>query len=355
MPRRHSPKPWLHERSGYFCTSINRQRVYLDKDYQLACRKLRQLRAEQKRGEAGARDWLDAPFADLADEFLDDLKARRKPETHKSYRYRLLRALKILGAQIRVGELRKLHLAKIEQQLKRKYSPTTLKDTIAAVQSVFSWAVRHDVLTDNPLAAYVKPRARMRTRVIEPAEFQALLRKSDPAFRRVLISLRLTGCRPGELRQLKWEWVDLDHGLWILPDHKTITTQRQPKPRVIPLPDSIWKLCRRLANTSYRSGQVVFRNLHGKPYTKDCLCRKLARVRTRAGLDTKAGERLVLYSARHTFATETAGAISDIELAELLGQTDTRTTRRYLHFNVARLREIQRRAQAGRPQVPESA
>ena len=307
MSRRHQQKPWLHEASGYFCTSVNRRRVYLDKDYQVACRKLRELRAEQKRG-AVARDWLDAPFADLADEFLDDLKARRKPETHQSYRYRLLRALKVLGGQVRVGEMRKLHLAKVEQQLKSQYSPTTLKDTIAAVQAVFSWAVRHDVLADNPLAGYVKPRARMRTRVIEPAEFQALLRNSDPAFRRVLISLRQTGCRPGEIRKLKWEWVDLEQGMWILPDHKTITTQRQPKPRVIPLPDPVWKLCRLLARASHQASDRVFRNVHGKPYSKDCLCRKLARVRKRCGLGLKAGERLVLYSARHTFATETSGA-----------------------------------------------
>jgi site-specific recombinase XerD len=81
----------------------------------------------------------------------------------------------------------------------------------------------------------------------------------------------------------------------------------------------------------------------------------MARVRLRSGLKAKTGEQLVLYSARHTFATETSGAISDIELAELLGQTDTRTTRRYVHFNVARLREIQRRAQAGRLRVPENA
>jgi integrase len=354
MSRSSRQKPWLHQASGYFCTSVNRRRVYLDKDYQLACRKLRELRAEQQRG-AAARDWLDAPFADLADEFLDDLKARRRPTTHESYRHRLLRALKVLGTHIRVGQLRKLHLAKIEQHMSDNYSPTTIKDTIAAVQAVFSWAVRLDVLAENPLAGYVKPRARMRTRVIEPAEFRALLRHSDPAFRRLLVAIRFTGCRPVEIRNLRWEWVDLEQGVWILPDHKTITTQQHPKPRVIPLPDSVWKMCRLIARRGYQPGDRVFLNAHDKPYSKDCLCRKLARVRLRSGVGPKAGERLVLYSARHTYATETSGAISDIELAELLGQTDTRTTRRYVHFNVARLREIQRRAQAGRMRVPENA
>lgn len=74
-----------------------------------------------------------------------------------------------------------------------------------------------------------------------PDEFQALLREADVNLRRVLISLRLTGCWPGEARKLIWEWVDLDRALWILPDHKTVTQQRESRPRVVPLPVPILK------------------------------------------------------------------------------------------------------------------
>ena len=49
MPRQRPVKPWLHDASGYWCTSVNRKRIYLDKDYQAALRKLRQLRADEKR------------------------------------------------------------------------------------------------------------------------------------------------------------------------------------------------------------------------------------------------------------------------------------------------------------------
>jgi len=43
MARRSTGKPWLHEKSGYWGTSVDRKRVYLDKDYRVANRKLRQL------------------------------------------------------------------------------------------------------------------------------------------------------------------------------------------------------------------------------------------------------------------------------------------------------------------------
>ena len=88
-------KPWLHGASGYWCTSVNRRRIYLDKDYQAAARKLRQLCAEEKRQDQAGTNWSEVPLADLVDEFLDDIKARKKPVTHQSYRYRLLRALRV--------------------------------------------------------------------------------------------------------------------------------------------------------------------------------------------------------------------------------------------------------------------
>ena len=73
------------------------------------------------------------------------------------------------------------------------------------------------------------------------------------------------------------------------------------------------------------------------------------RLRKRAGIEAKAGEQVVLYSNRHTYGTEKSARVSSIELAELMGHTDVRTTQRYTHFNTERLHEIQRRAQGGWP------
>ena len=67
------------------------------------------------------------------------------------------------------------------------------------------------------------------------------------------------------------------------------------------------------------------------------------RIRRRAGIQVKAGEQLVMYSNRHTYATEAVGKISDTELAELLGHTDLSMLSRYVHLNVNRLREAQHR------------
>ena len=47
--------------------------------------------SQQKRQRAGGNDWLDAPFSELADLYLADTKARKKPATFVSRRYGLLR------------------------------------------------------------------------------------------------------------------------------------------------------------------------------------------------------------------------------------------------------------------------
>lgn len=348
MSRRRSAKPWLHKASGFWCATISGKREYLDRDYKVACRKLNELRAAEKRVETGAHEWLDAPFVTLADEYLSDVEKRRMPNTYRANRYRLLRALKIIGTKTRVADVRKIHLARIEQTLNKSHSPTTIADTITAVQSVFNWAVKHDLLDINPLVGYDKPSRRSRNRIITPEEFQSLLRHCDANFRRFLISARLTGCRPGELRSLRWDWVDLEQGFWVFAEHKTITTQRKPQPRIIPLPDPVWNLCYWLRTRRAGDSSHVFLNRHGKPYTKDSIVTKMARIRERAGIEKKANENLVLYSTRHTFATETVGKVSDYELATLMGHTDTQMIKRYVHLNADRLRDIQRRTQANR-------
>jgi integrase len=339
-------KPWFHAPSGFWCAQIAGKRHYLDRDPVAAKRKLNRLLAEQRSGTAGTRDWLDAAFSDLADAFLDDVKARRAAATYGNYHDMLEMAMTQLAPALAVATVRKHHLAQIEQALRKEnYSTTTIFKVLHSVQRVFSWAVESDLLDFNPLLGYQKPRPRNRTRVIRPEEFQAMLRALDPPFRRVLLALRLTGARPGEVRALDWDNVDLPAGVWVLPEHKTVTRQRHPRPRVIALPEPILKLMHWLARQPHRTQDAVFKNSQGNRWTAEALHSQMTRLRKNAGLETKAGEAIVLYSNRHTYGSEVVGKVSDIELAELMGHTNTSTTRRYVHLNLQRLREIQQRAQ----------
>jgi integrase len=347
MARKASDKPWLHNASGWWCATLNGKRKKLDKEFVAACRKLKALRVQAKKGLIGNRDWWDAPFSELADEYLDFIKAKKKLATYDNFRYAILRSLKIIGTGVRVCQLRWEHLEKIDIALHAEgFSPTTIKNTITTIQGVLSWAVKSRRIDVHPLPAYDKPAARSRERVITREEFAALLKHADRNFRRFLLALLSTGCRPGEVRTLLWGWVDIEKELWIIPEHKTITRQRNPRPRTIPVPPRILRMCRRLALKPHKPGDHVFLNKHGKPYTKDCLARKMARLRDRAGIEEKGGEKIVPHSGRHTFITSHIGQVSDIELADVTGHSDPRMLKRYYHSSPERLRDIGRRLRA---------
>jgi integrase len=337
-------KPWFHASSGFWCAQINGERHYLDRNPAIAEKKLNKLLQDLKRGDDPHREWFGAHFSDLADEFLDDVKARRHPDTYRSYREMLELAQLHMGIRLRVSEVRKFHLRKVEQALVG-YSSTTVFKALQAVQRVFAWAVENALVESSPVAGYKKPRPRERSRVIIPIEFRAMLRGSSSPFRRFLLTLRLTGTRPGELRALQWLNVLLEDGVLILYHHKALTRMKQPRPRIIPLPPPIEKLIRWLARRPHVDTDHVFLNTDGNPWTRTALHSQMRRLRERVGLPSRGGENIVLYSNRHTFGTDTVGKVSDIELAELMGHTNTTTTRRYVHLNLQRLREIRKRAQ----------
>jgi integrase len=287
------------------------------------------------------------------------LEAKRaKPAVYRDYRYRLVRALKILGTDLRVGAVNRDHLETVKNEMaagtyrepKEPYAWSTIRDSLAAVQTVFRWALMSERVAHDPLKGYEKPSGGQRYRVVTRKEFQALLRASacNRPFQRVLLVLRKTGCRPGELRRLTWDMVDLEQGLWVMPEHKTVKRVKGRPPRMIALPDPILRMCIRLKERSNGVEPHVFLNAWGRPYTKDRLVKCMDRVRKRAGIEVRAGEQIVLYSQRHTYITEGYGKVGDIALAELAGHTDVQTTRRYSHLDVARLHRYQRAVQRAR-------
>jgi len=367
MSRPIPDKPWFHKASGFWCAQIDGKRIYLSRNERSAQAKLNRKLAQQRSGEVD-RDWLEAPFLELVQEFLDDVKNRKSDDAYKTYLYCTNEALKILK-KIPVGDLRKIHLVKIEQALRgkmvqpqprkprydkagneipdtrkpRPYSPTTITKVIYSVQRVLNWAVEHELIDRSPIGKYRRPRERSRSRVITADEFARMVAVAKPVFVDVLHVMRATGCRPKEVRTLTWSMVDLDSGLWIIPVHKSTETAEEPRPRVIPLDSMILAICQRLSAAPHTPDDFVFLNTEGRPWTKGALVQQMDGVRHRAGIEIKAGERVVLYSNRHTFGTESVGKISDIELAELMGHSTTRTTKKYVHMNTDRLKDIRRR------------
>jgi integrase len=115
----------------------------------------------------------------------------------------------------------------------------TIKRVVAVVKRPFNWAVKMQELRYNPLAG-VTHAAGERRRPMTDAEFRTLQCNTTAVFRRVLVFLRLTGARPGELAMAQWSDLDLERGVLTLRRHKTVKKTRRP--RIVPLTPALVKL-----------------------------------------------------------------------------------------------------------------
>ena len=75
-----------------------------------------------------------------------------------------------------------------------------------------------------------------------------------------------------------------------------------------------------------------FLNEDGHPWTYNALRCRMRRLRERAGIaPDDNGETIVLYTNRHSYGTSASGKVTEHSLADLMGHTTTRTTRKYVH------------------------
>ncbi len=107
----------------------------------------------------------------------------------------------------------------------------TKRNVIRTVQRVFNWAVDDERLDKNPFRRVDWPAGESRRSMTEDEFRQCLRRATDALFRRVLIFLGETGCRPSELADLTWGMVRWQESIAVIPHHKT--EKKTGKPRII--------------------------------------------------------------------------------------------------------------------------
>lgn len=209
-------------------------------------------------------------------------------------------------------------------------SDWTRKRVIGTVQTCFTWAAKLGLIDRNPFWG-VSNRCGKRGRPLTDGEFHALLSLTSPLFRRVLTFLRYTGARPGEMAVARWTDLKIDHekgmGWIVLQEHKSIRTQRDPKPRIIALHPVIVRLLIWLRRKA--TAESIFVNARGNSWQRSALSLRICRIRKKAKLPKDAK----LYGTRHLFATAAIMNGVDLKtLSELLGHSTTRMSEHYLHL-----------------------
>ncbi len=182
---------------------------------------------------------------------------------------------------------------------------------LAVIKQILKWATSRKLLTTNPLDGHALPPMKARRRILTVKEHNQLCRASGRKFKPLLRFAWMVGCRPGELRGLRWSQVDDNISRAVMLQHKSDKTG---KPRVIYFPERAQKLLREYKKASIDrraklgvGADFVFINHRRKPWTKNAVVSRMQAIRKVTGLDC------VAYNYRHTWITR--ALLSGVDIA----------------------------------------
>ena len=260
----------------------------------------------------------------------EEIEPKRKPATAALYRkYFRLHILPAIGRR-RARDLTHGDVAKLHRTI-GAHAPVTANRVTSLLGSLFTWAGRAGEVPrgTNPARDIAHFREQPRERFLSSEELARLgeaMREAEGSFSASPIAalrlLLLTGCRVGEILTLKWDHVDFERGLLLLPDSKTgrkTITLNAPALAV-------------LAGLPHVGPFVILGDDPERPRAD--LNRPWRAVAKRAGLD---GVRL--HDLRHSFASVGAGLGLGLPIVgKLLGHSVPSTTARYAHLDSDPLR-----------------
>lgn len=253
--------------------------------------------------------------AQACDVLLEHARLHASKGTYDFYKFFLQSFCDECGT-LKVMSLKPLHVTRWMDG--SAWNPTTRNNAASCVKRAINFCLVQGVLKEDPLKGLRKDRPLRRERLLEPEERKEIFAAiNDREFREFLFALQETGARPGEIRKLTREHVDLSAGLWVFQQHKT--KGKTGRPRVIYLTPSMVELTKQLLER-HKSG-CLFRNTRGMPWTKDAVVQRMDHLRKRC----PHLKGVVAYCYRHSYTTDgLERGVPIATMAELLGHSTTR-------------------------------
>lgn len=125
---------------------------------------------------------------------------------------------------LRLDEITPAALREVALDYTKAGQPYSANRFLSFLSAVFSQAVKLGHIATNPAAAVPRNAERPRKRVLSAAElaalWKALASEPDAGLRAAFVLMVTTGCRSSEAREARWKDLDLEAGVWTVPDTK---------------------------------------------------------------------------------------------------------------------------------------
>jgi integrase len=290
-------------------------------------------------------------FDELIDLYLAEGVGHKKPSTLKADRGRIEHHLRPLLGKLRAERIARADIERMRNAVTAGKTAQKIVDgekrpsgsvakggkgvaaqCVTLVGAIFAFAIDRGLCGDNPARGIKKAPVRKVERFLSEAEIARLAaaldaqteRTGNPYPSAAIKLLLLTGCRRGEIVNLRWEHVDFERECLRLPDSKTGA-------KVIYLNAPARALLQELPRMADNSRVIPGVKAESASAAIDNVW---SSIREAAGLaDVR------LHDLRHSFAS--VGAASGLSLpiiGALLGHKHAATTARYAHLSADPLR-----------------
>ncbi|MCA1906237.1 MAG: site-specific integrase [Desulfarculus sp.] len=271
-------------------------------------------------------------FADLAGRYLEWARASRKSTLPHDERRLRLHVLPVLGPML-LKDVRAPHVETLKVRGQEAgLAPASVAHNLQLVRLLFNWAARMDLYQGpNPTRLVRFPKLnnrRLRFLSYDEAErlLDALAERSQDMADMALVSL-YAGLRFGEIRDLSWQDVDLEHGTIAVLDPKS------GESRHAYLSERLKDMFER-RKADRGDSQLVFPGRFGGKIDK--VPRTFDRVVSELGFNngvTDRRQKIVFHSLRHSFASWLAlQGTPLLAIKELMGHKTVEMTMRYAHL-----------------------
>lgn len=195
------------------------------------------------------------------------------------------------------------------------------------VKAMCSWAVVQGRIPYNPLAAAKSVRTKSkRSTAPNEDEVGRLLMHADDVLRVVILCAADSGLRRGEILGLRWEWVDRDEMVVRLP----AWICKSGRARTVPLTQRTLEAMD-VVPRHLRSSYVLTNPRTGDPYSDVTMTNWFRAMAARSGVQAAPGEKVVMHSLRHGFATNAVRRGVRLEVVSgMLGHASLDQTRDYI-------------------------
>jgi len=225
-----------------------------------------------------------------------------------------------------IDEVTRFHMEKFEALLLKKQKASSVNRRFNTFKHFFNQMVEWEHIRENPCKTLKKRREEKNPHLVwDEKDFHKFLKSTSGIYNKIFQFLWLTGCRPMEVKNLKWTDVNHDEGLLTLKCGKNAGVSR-----TFPITDDLSKL---LHNIKLDSLFVFSDN---KTQVSNDLLYHYCKTR----LHDLGLKKYTVYGLRHTFGTKLADSgVNVFLIAHLMGHSKIETTRRYVKIEHEKLAE----------------